>query len=1270
VISAPAIYPRNISYWFLCLFCGFLAFAAASKVHGTERQRAKRVLIVSTGSRFSSFPVAEGAIVDRLRELHAAELEFNSEYLDIVRFPNEQYQRLFRGYLRDKYARDLPDLVVFIFVGKLGTAGDVFSGLFPKAPLVVAGLTEEELPARLLPGRVAGIAQRSDPRGTIELIFRLQPEIRRIVLIGGTADVDRHVMSRAQEVARGYAGRAEFEVWDKRSMPEILKAVSSLPRQTAILFTRMFRDGGGAAVNSSQAARSIAKVSSVPVYIMTDTMLGTGAVGGSAVDLVSLGRRAGEVAYRILSGAEPKSMPLEILTRGVPIFDWQALKRWGISESRLPKDSVVRSRPLSIWEQYKSYIIAALIIIVIQALMILDLLLQRRRRRRAESKQQEIQEIMELAASAGELGLWMRDPKRGEFWANPQFRSLLGPGTNGALKFEDVINLIHPDERSRVAAEVDRAEQMGLPYGGEFRVVLADGSERWVAARGRNVNERRGRDTRRVGVVLDITERKRAEEQLRQSEDNFRRLVETTAAVIWQADVESWMFTYVTPQAVKLLGYPLERWYEKDFWVSHIHPDDRERAINTCLTMSKSTGEFDFEYRMTNISGEIVWVHDIVNCQHQDGQPFQLRGLMVDITERKRSEQALRESEARFRTVANSAPVMIWLSGFDKGCTFFNKGWLDFTGRTLEQELGNGWMESVHCEDIDHCRETYVKAFDARQEFTVEYRLRAKGGEYCWVLDHGVPRFEADGAFLGYIGTALDISEAKRSAERLNKERAFLRQVIDVDPNFIFAKDREGRFTLANRAVAEAYGTTVEDLVGKTDADFNSNAQELEFFRRVDQEVIDTNQERFIPEERITDARGNLRWLQTVKRPIIMGDGNIIQMLGSATDITERKRAEEKFRVAVEASPNAFVMVDQRGEIILVNALTEKLFGYDRDELIGQPVEMLVPERFRDGHPAHRRGFFASPQARAMGAGRDLFARRKDGGEFLVEIGLNPIQTAEGVFVLTAIVDITERKRAEAELQRNREELAHVTRVSALGELAASLAHELNQPLTAILSNAQAAQRFLSINPTDLEEIKDILKDIVEDNSRAGEVIRRMRALVKKEDLAFEVLDLTGVVRDVIQLVHSDAILRNVRVSFEANSDLPSVRGDRVQLQQVVLNLLLNAFEAMKDTPMAEREVVVQVKMTGLDALAVAVRDQGTGMTSEKFEKIFQPFFTTKKEGLGMGLSISRSIIEAHGGQLWAENNTDRGATFYITVPVGNILAEERPPLSHEIASA
>ena len=374
-------------------------------------------------------------------------------------------------------------------------------------------------------------------------------------------------------------------------------------------------------------------------------------------------------------------------------------------------------------------------------------------------------------------------------------------------------------------------------------------------------------------LLLARARRRRTAAVLRESEENLRRLVETTAAVPWQADVETWAFTYVGPQAVKLLGYPLEQWYQKDFWVSHLHPDDKKFAIDTCLTNGEKTEDFAFEYRMIAASGKSVWVHDIVKCEHRNGKPVQLRGFMLDISERKQAEEALRESEERFRNMADSAPVMIWMSGTDKLCSYFNKAWLDFTGRTMEQELGNGWAEGVHAEDYSRCLGTYLTAFDARKSFVMEYRLRRHDAEYRWIVDSGLPRYGPDGSFSGYIGSCIDITERKRAVEALESQRAFLRQVIDSNPNFIFAKDRDGRFTLVNQAVADAYGTTVDGLIGKTDADFNPNREEVEFFQRMDLEVMDTLRERFVPEEPLTDARGQMRWLQTVKCPIIEKDG-------------------------------------------------------------------------------------------------------------------------------------------------------------------------------------------------------------------------------------------------------------------------------------------------------------------------------------------------------------------------------------------------------------
>ena len=379
--------------------------------------------------------------------------------------------------------------------------------------------------------------------------------------------------------------------------------------------------------------------------------------------------------------------------------------------------------------------------------------------------------------------------------------------------------------------------------------------------------------------------------------------------------------------------------------------------------------------------------------------------LLAGLVEEQREKaKVLSDSEARFRAMANSAPALIWMSGTDQRFTFFNKAWLNLTGRTLDQELGKGWTEGLHLEDSRNFLERYNRSFAARENFSLEHRLRRYDGQYCWILNNAVPRFDADGTFLGYIGSAIDVSQ---------------------------------------------------------------------------------------------------------------------------------------------------------------------------------------------------------------------------------------------------------RRAAETNLRQQREQLARMTRISTMGELAASLAHELNQPLTAILANAQAAERLMAANPPDLEEVSAILTDIVKDNNRASEIIWRMKALVRKETLELTSLDLATVVKDVTSLLHSDAVLHNIRLRLDLGNGFAPVRGDRIHLQQVVLNLLLNGFDAMKDVPASQREIQLSVRAEGDHSLRVGVGDCGAGLSGEILDRIFEPFYTTKGEGLGMGLTISRSIVEVHGGRLWAEcNDPQPGMTFYFTVPL------------------
>ena len=250
---------------------------------------------------------------------------------------------------------------------------------------------------------------------------------------------------------------------------------------------------------------------------------------------------------------------------------------------------------------------------------------------------------------------------------------------------------------------------------------------------------------------------------VRETEQRLRRLLETMNVVPWEADAVTWQFTYVGPQVEKLFGYPVTRWYEKDFWAEHLFAADRERAIEFCLQHSQTDDQYEFDYRMHGLDGRIVWIHDVVSVVRDHGRPVLLRGFLIDMTARNQADEALRESEGRFRLMADAAPILMWMSGPDKRSIYFNKGWLEFTGRQMEQELRDDWSENIHPEDVQKCTETYSRAFDARERFEMEYRLRRHDSEYRWLWDIGVPRFGESGQFAGYIGTCVDITDRKHA---------------------------------------------------------------------------------------------------------------------------------------------------------------------------------------------------------------------------------------------------------------------------------------------------------------------------------------------------------------------------------------------------------------------------------------------------------------------------------------------------------------------------
>ncbi|MBE7498233.1 MAG: PAS domain S-box protein [Verrucomicrobiaceae bacterium] len=350
--------------------------------------------------------------------------------------------------------------------------------------------------------------------------------------------------------------------------------------------------------------------------------------------------------------------------------------------------------------------------------------------------------------------------------------------------------------------------------------------------------------------------------------------------------------------------------------------------------------------------------------------------------------------------------------------------------------------------------------------------------------------------------------------------------------------------------------------------------------------------------------------------------------------LREKQRADEKFRLALESSPNAIVLAKEDGRIVLVNEQTEKWFGHTREELAGREMCKLIPDW------PH-----AASETKAMNNGRERFGRRKDGTLFPVEIRLSRFETETGPLTLAAIVDITPRRQAE-------QELARLSRISILGEFAGAIAHELNQPLAAMLSNSQVGSSMMDEPKPDKVEMKAILDDITADAKRAGGIIHGMRAMFKKEGaVPDEAVDVNEAVKQLLDLLHSEIMARKVKVDLRLSGPLPCVPAGRVELQQVLMNLLLNALDALRGAAVAQPRITLSTALEA-DRVLISVQDNGPGIPPQILERLFEAFTTSKPTGLGLGLAISQGIIKRFGGELCGENHAEGGAVFRIKLPV------------------
>ena len=566
-------------------------------------------------------------------------------------------------------------------------------------------------------------------------------------------------------------------------------------------------------------------------------------------------------------------------------------------------------------------------------------------------------------------------------------------------------------------------------------------------------------------------------------------------------------------------------------------------------------------------------------------------------------------------------------------------------------------LQRTHPHDRACVQETIERAAQERRGFDFEHRLLTPDGsvKYVHVVGHASRKDEP--GTLEFVGAITDITERKNAEEILRRSEAYLSEAQRLSHTGSWASNPAiGKHTYWSEEIFRITGfdpaggpPRFEEFEQRIHPD--DRARTKERFRTAIREKIDFNHG-----YRIAHPGGEVREIHAIGHPVLSPSGEVVEFVGTLMDVTERRRAEEILRRS-EAYLSEAQRLSHTGSWAAIPATGEHTyFSEEAFRILGfDPAAR--PPRFDE----LQRRFHPDGRARTTEHFRTAIREKIDfdaiyrivhpGGEIrqIQSIG-HPVFGPSGDVVefVGTVMDVTERRRAEEE----RQALAHANRITTMGQLTASIAHEVNQPIAAVVTNAQAAQRWLAIQPSDPEEVRQALDRIVRNGRRAGDVISRIRALVAKAAPRNDQLDVSEVMLEVIALMRSELRSSGTSLQTKLADDLPLVLGDRIQLQQVMLNLMLNAVEAMSEARDGSRELLTRTEQDGSGGVLVAIQDSGPGLNPESVDRLFDAFYTTKPGGMGMGLSICRSIIEAHGGRVWATANVPRGAVLQFTLPL------------------
>ncbi len=691
-------------------------------------------------------------------------------------------------------------------------------------------------------------------------------------------------------------------------------------------------------------------------------------------------------------------------------------------------------------------------------------------------------------------------------------------------------------------------------------------------------------------------------------------------------------------------------------WMTAVHPEDRDAALKAFWGGIRSGQGFAFETRSLRAQdGTYRWhLNQAVVLHDSEGKVLRFVGTTTDIDDQKRAEEALRASEISLRQTLDSIPGLVSKADSNGMMELANRQLLRYFGKTAEEM--NSWSTSdvVHPDDLPRVTAEIAHSFKTGTPFDSELRYRRADGVHRWFQARSLPFRGADGEVAGWYFLLTDIEDRKRAEEKLRESEYEARLIVDSIPGIIGVASPSGNIEMVSRQALEFFGQTIEELRewGTNDT---IHPEDLPGVIDAYPRAISAGRPYEFP-MRLRRWDGVYRWFQERGFPLRDRNGDIARWYLLITDIEDQKRAEEALResehqsrLIVDSIPGLIAVLSTSGGI---ERLSQPLLDY-----LGRPQEALHQWAVDDTiHLDDRPGYLqAFEQAFSTGDPVEYEAvriRRFDGVYRWLNMRGHPLRDRQGHIVrwYFLLTEIDDRKRAEDALHQAQGDLARISRVTTMGELAASLAHEISQPISGAMTNANVGLRKLGSDNPNLDEVHEIFSKIVRDAQRATEIISRVRAQFEKSAANKQTLDVNEIIAETVAILRDEAVRHSIMVRTGLAVDLPQIVGDRVQLQQVMMNLILNGIEAMKDVD-GERGMVIKSQRAENEQILVSVSDTGIGLPPQLAEQIFEPFFTTKPHGTGMGLRISRSIIESHGGRLWAVGSAGRGATLHLTLP-------------------